>query len=205
MISKKQWLGLAGLLLVFFMAAKGFSQSAEFRYLRGVNPRYPTNIYYKTFSSTAKPLSFAIPFGMLAVSLIKDDKKLETNAYETVAGLALTAIVTEALKVTIQRPRPYQTHNDIYPDEIDEGNAFPSGHTSLAFSMATSVCLVSRKWYYTVPAFTWAAGVAYSRIYLGQHYPSDVFAGALVGVAGAYASHWLHKKLFTSKKNKPSL
>jgi membrane-associated phospholipid phosphatase len=111
-------------------------------------------------------------------------------------------VATEALKIVINRPRPYLKYNDIYPDEIDDGSSFPSGHTAIAFATATSVLLTAKKWYYVVPAYMWASGVGYSRIYLGQHYPSDVFAGAVVGAAGAYASHWLTEKIFLKKKNK---
>ena len=190
-------------LLFTCIATCSFSQSqTEVRFTKGVNPKYPSNFFYKTFSSTAKPAAIAIPLGMLAVALINDNKQLENEAYETVAGIAIAAIGTEAIKVIIQRQRPYETYADIYPDEIDNGNAFPSGHTSVAFAAATSITLISKKWYLAVPAYAWASGVGYSRIYLGQHYPSDVAAGAIVGATGAYASHWLNKKFFSGKKKK---
>ena len=191
--------------ILFFltMATSVFSQgSDELRFLREVNPRYPTNTYYKALSATAKPVAIAIPFCMLAVSIINDNKKGEMNAYETAAGIVIAAAGTEALKILVKRPRPYVTYTDIYPDVIDDGNAFPSGHTSVAFAAATSLTLISKKWYVAVPAFAWASGVGYSRIYLGQHYPSDVAAGAIVGAAGAFASHWLNKKFFSGKRKK---
>lgn len=185
------------------LALSGFTQAKwEVAFVRGINVRYPANNTWKTFSSTAKPIAIAIPLGMLAVSLISENKNLETGAYETVAGLAMAAIGTEALKTIVKRPRPYQTYNDIYPDEIDLSNSFPSGHTSVAFASATSLFLITKKWYLGVPALAWATGVGYSRIYLGQHYPSDVLAGALVGAAGAYASHWLNKKFFIGKRKR---
>jgi membrane-associated phospholipid phosphatase len=176
------------------------AQSADYKLVRALNPRYPTNWNFKTVSSTAKPVAVAIPLGMLAVSLIGENKKLEYQAYETVAGLAIATIGTELMKKVVNRNRPYIDHTDIYPNEIDNSPSFPSGHTSVAFSVATSVYLNSRKWYLAVPAFAWASGVGYSRIYLGQHYPSDVVAGALVGAGSAMAAHWLHKKFFSGKK-----
>ena len=174
--------------------------AAEVRFVEAINPRYPNNFIFTSLSSTDKPLAVAIPFGILAISLINHNQEGERNAYEIVAGLAMSTVATEAIKVIVKRPRPYQTYSDIYPDQIDNGNSFPSGHTSIAFSTATSLALIYKKWYVAVPAFAWASGVGYSRIYLGQHYPSDVVAGALVGAAGAYAAHWLNKKLFRKKK-----
>ena len=61
---------------------------------------------------------------------------------------------------------------------------FASGHASDTFAAATFFSLVLRR--YSAHAFwllAWAALVAYSRVYVGVHYPLDVVAGALVGVA----------------------
>ncbi|MES2005945.1 MAG: phosphatase PAP2 family protein [Bacteroidota bacterium] len=189
------------LLLFCSLLTKSFAQSGlDLSLLRSANPRYPTNLYFKAFSSTAKPISVAIPFGMLAYALIDNNKKLEANAYEAAASIAIAMVATEALKTVVKRQRPYFKHDDVYPDFIDNSNSFPSGHTSVAFAAATSVTLTSKKWYIAVPAFAWASGVGYSRIYEGQHYPSDVLAGAIVGAGSAVAAHWLNKKLFRKKK-----
>ena len=184
----------------FGLGTVAAQSAAEVRFVRAINPRYPDNFIFKSLSSTDKPLAVAIPFGIMAISLINNNQEGQRNAYEIVAGLALSTVATEAIKVIVKRPRPYQTYSDIYPDQIDNGNSFPSGHTSIAFSTATSLTLIYKKWYIAVPAFAWASGVGYSRMYLGQHYPSDVVAGAVVGAAGAYAAHWLNKKLFRRKK-----
>ena len=184
-------------------AIQSMGQSAdEVSLLRNINPRYPSSFSVKTISATTYPVAMAIPLGMMAVSLINDHKKGQENTYELAARLAITAVGTEALKVLINRKRPYQSFTDIYPDQVEDGHSFPSGHTSIAFSTATSLTLISKKWYIGVPAFAWASAVGYSRLYLGQHYPSDVAAGALVGVASAYAAHWLNRKFFFGKKKK---
>lgn len=191
------------LLFITFIATtiSGYSQANwEVNFVRNANPVNPNNQLWKTLSSTEKPVVVGIPLSMFAVGLITKNKDLQIDAYETAAGLVITTIATQSLKAIVKRPRPYTTYTDIYPDEIDNSYSFPSGHTSSVFSIATSLSLTCKKWYITVPAFAWATGVGYSRIYLGQHYPSDVLTGAAVGAAGAYASHWLNKKFFFRKK-----
>jgi len=71
--------------------------------------------------------------------------------------------------------------------------SFPSGHTSAAFSLATTLSIQHPKWYIIIPSYTFASLVGYSRIYLGAHYPSDVIAGALVGTGAAWLNHQLIK------------
>ena len=78
--------------------------------------------------------------------------------------------------------------------------SFPSGHTSTAFSMATSISFQNKKWYIVLPAYLWATTVGYSRLYLGVHYPSDVFAGALIGVGSVYINNWLQHQIIGKKK-----
>jgi undecaprenyl-diphosphatase len=59
------------------------------------------------------------------------------------------------------------------------------------------------KWYIIVPTYTWAGTVAYSRMDLGVHYPSDVLIGALVGAGSAWLCHEVNKKLNINSKKKP--
>lgn len=177
-----------------FIQAQG---SGDYASLKIINPRYPYNPTFTTLSSTAYPICIGLPMGIMAVALIRENEKGQQIAYELGGGLLVTAAATGILKKLVNRPRPYETYNDIYPNERESGNSFPSGHTSLAFSTATTLLLTTEKWYYAAPAYAWAMGVGYARIYLGQHYPSDVIAGAITGAAGAYLTHiinqkWLH-------------
>jgi undecaprenyl-diphosphatase len=170
------------------------AQGGDYASLKVINPRYPDNPTMKALSSTAYPICITVPIGVMAVSLITDNKKGKQVAYEMIGGLIVTAATTGVLKKLVNRPRPYETYNDIYPNYRETGNSFPSGHTALAFSTATSLLLTTEKWYFAAPAYVWAIGVGYSRIYLGQHYPSDVLAGAVTGAAGAYLTHIINKK-----------
>ncbi len=75
---------------------------------------------------------------------------------------------------------------------------FPSGHTQASFAAATSICMWSRKW--GIPALILAALVAFSRMYLYVHYPTDILGGIISGLVYAFIALAICNKLF---KNKP--
>ncbi|NCI46625.1 phosphatase PAP2 family protein [Sediminibacterium soli] len=190
-------------LLSVMLCATCFAQGGwEVDMVRSINPQNPAASFtWRTLSNTAKPLSVAVPAGMLAVALLEKNTSLRNNALEMAAGLAITTVATAGIKSTVNRERPYQRYTDIYPDSFDDAKSFPSGHASVAFSTAASLALQYKKWYITVPAFAWAGAVGYSRLYMGQHYPTDILGSALTGIGSAWAAHWLRGKLFGKKAN----
>ena len=63
----------------------------------------------------------------------------------------------------------------------------------MAFAAATTISLQYPKWYVIAPAFIYASGVGYSRMYLGVHYPTDVLAGAVLGAGSSFVTHYTFK------------
>lgn len=129
-------------------------------------------------------------------------KKLPQKPFVFVLlGIALTVasgdlVSTRVFKNQIQRYRPthhlvigeqVNTVNDFNGNEYRGGKyGFLSSHATNYFGIATIVFLLlgaTRKWRWL---FIWAALVAYTRLYLGVHYPSDLFAGALLGMSLGY-------------------
>lgn len=180
------------------------AQNWDINLLKQINPSNPSSSTWKNISSTSEPLCVAAPISMFAVSLINHDQNLKKNSFKLAESIVITAAITEVMKVAINRDRPFIKYPlDVFPNQIDEtGKSMPSAHTALAFTTATSIYLAYPKWYVALPAFTWATAVGYSRMYLGQHYPSDVLVGAIVGGGSACLSNWLNKKFIEKKKMK---
>ena len=190
--------------LLFLMFANNVQAQSmnEVNTLRRINPNNPNSAIWNNLSNTAKYISVGVPVGYFVAGLIHDNKDVKQKAAYTAAAILLNTATTTLLKNVVKRDRPYNTYTGIYPDQLETDYAFPSGHTSTAFATATSLALTTKKWYVTVPAFAWSAGVGYSRIYMGQHYPSDVIMGALVGSGSALICHWASKQLSKRKKSK---
>ena len=134
--------------------------------------------------------------------MISGDDIMLRNAFVTAAASIVNEGVTYALKYSVKRDRPFETYPDILKKAKAGSPSFPSGHTSSAFATATSLSLAYPEWYIIVPSFAYAGTVAYSRMYLGVHYPSDVFAGALIGAGCAYLTFKVNKALQNKNKHK---
>lgn len=117
--------------------------------------------------------------------------------YFIVSFLA-ASITSTILKFGIHRPRPFITYDFIEKLSGGGSPSFPSGHTTDAFMIAIAVGLVSRRWYLLI----WAVLVAYSRLCLGVHYPSDVLAGIATGSMAAILCY--REKLLCLFQHPPS-
>ena len=107
--------------------------------------------------------------------------------YTAIMAYAFEIPLYLILKQCFKRPRPAMTLLN-YKALITPSDKFslPSGHTAAAFLMATIISYFYPT--YMVIALPWAASVGLSRILLGVHYPSDVLAGAALGVSIAALS-----------------
>jgi undecaprenyl-diphosphatase len=100
-----------------------------------------------------------------------------------VAAVALGDQGANLLKAVFHRTRPCHTLPDVHLlAGCTRSFSLPSNHATNMFAIAAVGWLMLPRWRWALPVL--AAGVAYSRIYLGVHYPSDVLLGAIWG-AGA--------------------
>ena len=158
--------------------------------------RTPAMSKVMEWTSNSLILAPCVPAGLLVSGALADNQQLVYIGTATGISFLTAFTVTEALKYAIRRPRPYITHSmTLTTVKTTIGYSFPSGHTSLTFATATSLSLSCRKWYVVAPSMLWASGVAFSRLYLGVHYPSDVLTGMAVGVLSGFAGYWLSQKI----------
>jgi undecaprenyl-diphosphatase len=110
--------------------------------------------------------------------------------------LILLLIVTGALllplKTLMWEDRPYLAGENIRGiGEPGSTSSFPSGHATFAFAYATLLGSVYGKGRYF---YAFALLIAFSRLYLGQHYPSDILSGAGLRVVSGYSTNYLYSK-----------
>ncbi len=153
-------------------------------------------------SDYTQEISFLIPATVTVVGLIDNNKMTLKKGLYLAESAAAATFITYGMKYSFKRSRPYMKIDGLSAAGTGNSPSFPSGHTSVAFASATSLYLAYPKWYVAVPAYTYAAAVGYSRMYLGVHYPSDVLAGAVIGAGSAWLMYKANKWLF---KKKPSV
>jgi len=100
------------------------------------------------------------------------------------ASIVIGTFVALPLKLAIPRPRPFITIPTTIALDREAGSSFPSGHAVRIFAFSFIAARLKPR--FTIPLYLLAFLVAFSRIYVGQHYPLDVFTGALIGLVVGY-------------------
>lgn len=112
------------------------------------------------------------------------------------ASVAGTVGVVFLAKNMFRRARPYNAlpgvlQRTAIPEHDADPYSFPSGHSAVAFALATSTSLSYPRWYVVAPAYAWATTTAVARVWFGVHYPTDILAGAAIGSGVAVLVHVL--------------
>lgn len=123
-------------------------------------------------------------------------------------SLISSSLINNFIKGLVARKRPFEHSGHEYlkklPNESDgaTGSSFPSGHSQNSVALYTTTILQypgRRTIWLKIIAITFATLVCFSRLYLGVHFPSDVFAGALLGVGIAFFMTFIQDSLGEKK------
>jgi membrane-associated phospholipid phosphatase len=134
-----------------------------------------------------------VPAALLIGGTLGHNEAMRQNALFVASSTAMSYGLEFVIKHIVKRSRPFMQNQGLTPVYRASGYSFPSGHASTTFSTATALSMAYPKWYVIAPAFLWAGSVSYSRMYLGEHYPTDVTAGAALGVGSALTMSFLKK------------
>jgi len=135
-----------------------------------------------------------IALGIFAVLLIVWLALGRLQSLKCILVLIFVISISDALshrvfKPFFQRERPQYLAQTQVLTEKQAGWSFPSSHATNCFAAAATVGSFFPPFRAYLMAF--AALVAYSRVYVGVHYPLDVLVGALLGLLLAYAAYWI--------------
>ncbi|MFX1293604.1 MAG: phosphatase PAP2 family protein [Promethearchaeota archaeon] len=184
------------------------------------NPADPTIFdYFFVYFSTWGPGEFGIgTWGFIVFGIILFVLSLKFQAFRPMRFMVLLVIVgfiigyfgiTTIIKLIIVRERPFMdlalssSAYDWVPFfygttpqlMFDLGlKSFPSGHATTGFIFATPFILIYKKYWIRIVAIIYGFLMAYPRIFLGLHYPVDVFAGSLIGILTVWFIYILFKK-----------
>ncbi|KAA6350718.1 hypothetical protein EZS27_001946 [termite gut metagenome] len=145
-----------------------------------------------------------MPTGILIVTILAY-KKSWRNSLMTLIAIVMVITLCDQLSSGIIKPlfcRLRPTHHPLFADKVTtvfnyRGGkyGFISSHAANAFGFASFITLIFR---YTLLSWTiyfWATLTAYSRIYLGVHFISDIVPGVIVGIALGYSVYYLYKQV----------
>ncbi|MFD5326910.1 phosphatase PAP2 family protein [Streptomyces sp. NPDC127092] len=135
-------------------------------------------------------------WGMAVLMAATGGRTQRKAAAAGLLGMVTAQVLSNAAcKQLLKRPRPPRQlipHDDA--EDRPDSSSFPSGHTAAAAGFTAAVAATSPWWAAAAGAVT--AMVALDRVHTGAHYPSDIAAGAAIGIASARLVHHAPRLLF---------
>ena len=145
----------------------------------------------------------------VAVALLIFPKTRKIGLSMGAALLIGLVVCNLTLKPLLARIRPYDYQLEHFGKTITllvatpHDFSFPSGHTLASFEAAIALTVYNRKW--GIPAIVLAAVIAFSRLYLYVHYPTDVLFSLVISVGIAFLACWLVKKGYAAYEAKKAV
>jgi undecaprenyl-diphosphatase len=144
----------------------------------------PLTLIFRLISHSGDGYLYAL---MVLVSLILFDASSLFFVKVLLVGFLFEIPSFILLKNLLKRSRPYKVIKQCIPSiKPSDEFSMPSGHTAAAFMVAVTIAYVYGQ--YAVYAYTWAALIGISRVFLGVHFPTDIIVGAALGSLCSFLS-----------------
>ena len=139
-----------------------------------------------------KTYVFPALISVVGTGLVLKDEEISKLGLLSLKSAILASSATYTLKLATQRDRPSSNQGNGFWNDRDfdpERDSFPSGHASLVWAIAPILAdqFAEQKWL-VYGSYGLAISTSLSRIYLGKHWASDVFASAVIGIVCAKAT-----------------
>ncbi|MED0987763.1 undecaprenyl-diphosphatase [Bacillus paramycoides] len=133
-------------------------------------------------------------FGLLIILLwIKNKTNYRVIAVQTLFSIMLAYSINRIVEMFIYRERPFISHSIKQLVDHTANSSFPSDHATAAIVIATTLWISAFSFKYIW--FLLAVGVAFSRVWVGVHYPFDVITGIVHGILIALFVHYVVFKI----------
>lgn len=137
----------------------------------------------------------AYPLTILELIILWQNKTNSRFVYQTIgAAILARLIIAEVLHCFFPRQRPCAEGRAKSLINCPESKSFPSGHATFYFSVAVSIFLFNQPIGLLLLAATIL--IAFFRIFVGVHWPSDILAGAVIGISSNWIIFLLSKTFF---------
>jgi membrane-associated phospholipid phosphatase len=126
-----------------------------------------------------------VTLGLLGAGLISGNDEIARAGGRLATTLAVAGAASGLAKLTFGRPRPSESLDADGYVPFSGQEAMPSGHTTMAFALATSLADDINRTWARVGLYAVATGVGWSRVNDNKHWLTDVAAGAVLGITSA--------------------
>lgn len=147
----------------------------------------------------ATVLVIALPLSLLIFIVLGKDKRRELMMFTTATFSCILSrgIIVSLIRLAWHRPRPFLALNLTPLIPYGDKASFPSGHAAFLFALALAVWFFHKRVGWLFLSLSLLGSL--SRIYLGLHWPSDILAGAIIGLFSASCVFWIFKKYLSRK------